>query len=81
MRKLLVTLNDELSKELAKYPNQSEIVRDALRVYNNDISTDTVRGLRQSYALIIKRLDDSFAKYDESFQKLDKLIDYLETRM
>lgn len=46
MRKLLVTLDDDLSKKLATYPNQNEVVRKALRLYIGDISADSIEGLR-----------------------------------
>lgn len=64
MRKLLVTLDDDLSKELAKYPNQNEIVRKALRLYIGDITTDTVEGLRASYEIITKYLKEIDSKID-----------------
>lgn len=81
MRKLLITLDDELDKELAKYPNQNEIVREALRLYKLDISTDTVAGLRVSYKQLLKIIDERFSFYDEKFERMDKLLSYLETRM
>ncbi len=81
MKKLLITFTDEQAKELAKRPNMSEAVRNAVDIYNEHISTDTVAGLRQSYAVLLKRIDQRFDVHDESFAKLDKLISYLETRM
>lgn len=81
MRKLLVTLDDELDKELAKYPNQNETVREALRLYNGDIGTDTIAGLRESYKLLRSFMEGKFETYDYSFKQLDKLINALETRM
>lgn len=81
MRKLLVTLDDDLSKELAKYPNQNEVVRNALRLYNGDITTDTIQGLRVSYKVLKDLMEERFAAYDESFARLDKLISVLESRM
>jgi metal-responsive CopG/Arc/MetJ family transcriptional regulator len=64
MRKLLVTLDDELSTLLEGYPNQNEIVRKALRLYIGNISTDTVEGLRASYQMIIKQLKEIDSKVD-----------------
>ena len=81
MRKLLVTLDDDLDKELAKYPNQNEIVREALRVYKLDISTDTVAGMRKSYAALRKYMETKFEYYDRVFGRLEKLISTLETRL
>lgn len=81
MKKLLVTLDDDLAKELDKFPNKSQIVREALKIYNEHIYTDTVEGLRQSYDTLRKFMATKFEGYDESFKRMDKLIDYLETRM
>lgn len=64
MRKLLITLDDELSPLLAKYPNQNEIVRQALRLYIGDITTDAVQGIVTSYKLIAKQLKEIEAKVD-----------------
>lgn len=81
MRKLLITLDDELDKELAQYPNQNEIVREALRLYKLDISTDTIAGLRASYKQLLKVMDERFTFYDAKFDRLDKLLSYLEAKM
>lgn len=81
MRKLLINLDDELDLWLQGQTNQSETTRKALYLYKGDIGTDTIQGLRKSYALLQKRLDDKFIEYDVYFQRLDKLINVLETRM
>lgn len=81
MKKLLVTLDDDLAKELDKFPNKSQIVREALKIYNEHISTDTVEGLRQSYDILRKFMGEKFEVYDESFRRMDKLIEYIESRM
>lgn len=81
MRKLLVNLDDELDLWLKGQSNQSETIRKALYIYKGDISTDTIHGLRQSYSLLLQKLEERFDNYDESFARVDKLIGYLETRM
>jgi len=81
MKKLLLTLDDEMAKELAKYPNQSEVLREAFRIYKLDISTDTVAGMRKSYDLLKKYMETKFEYYDHVFSQLEKLIAMLETRM
>lgn len=70
MRKLLVTLDDELSKELAKYPNQNEIVREALRIYNGNISTDTLVKLRTAFVELSSRMDTVTEKLDELLKRI-----------
>lgn len=80
-RKLLITLDNELDPWLAKQPNQAETVRKALTIYKSNISTDTIDGLRESYKHLLKTITSRFDAYDESFKKMDRLIEYIETRM
>jgi metal-responsive CopG/Arc/MetJ family transcriptional regulator len=82
MRKLIVTLDEDLSKKLANYPNQSETIRKALNLYIDDISTpDTIEGLRKTYSQLIKYLEAKTEYYDYVFKQLEKLINMLETRI
>jgi hypothetical protein len=81
MRRLLITLDDELDPWMARQANQSETVRNALNIYKGDISTDTIQGLRQSYTRLTKYMEDKFEYYDSVFKQLEKLISMLETRM
>jgi hypothetical protein len=80
-RKLLITLDDDLDLWLSKQVNQNETVRNALTLYKDDITTDTVGGLRQSYKGLRTYMEHKFDTYDISFRKLDKLVEHLETRM
>lgn len=64
MRRLLVTLPDELSKKLEAYPNQSAVVREALELYISDITPATLQGLRTSYELVRKDTKEINAKLD-----------------
>lgn len=82
MRKLLVALDDGLDKKLAGFPNQSQIVRNALELYIEDISTpNTLAGLRQTYIKLTKFMENKFEYYDKVFNDLEKLISQLEMRM
>jgi hypothetical protein len=81
MKQLLVLIPDEMSKVLNTYPNKSQVVREALDIYNEHISTDTIQGLRKSYTLLSNKLDSKFEYYDYVFKQLEKLISMLETRM
>lgn len=70
MRKLLITLDDDLDKVLAKYPNQSEIIRESLRAYIYDITTDTVQGIRKAMKIIINQQENIY----EQLEKLNAKI-------
>lgn len=56
MKTKIVVLTDELAKELESYPNQSEVIRNALQLYNGHITPEVVTGLRLAYEKINKRL-------------------------
>lgn len=81
MKRVLIVLSDEQYKVLKQSPNMSDTVRKALDIYNEHITTDTVQGLRQSYAVLLKSFDERFAVYDLAFERMDKLIGVLEARM
>jgi hypothetical protein len=53
MKKKLITLDDETSKVLEKYPNQSQVMREAIKLYAMDISLPTITGLLASYKQMI----------------------------
>lgn len=66
MRRLIVTLDDDISKELAKYPNQSEIVRKALRLYQGDITTETIKVV----LLRLAKLNQRMASIENAITKI-----------
>jgi len=80
MKKILVVLDDELAKGLEGSANKSETIRNALRVYNEHILTDTVGGLRQSYKVLLKRLEEIDKKQDERYVMVERLIKMIEER-
>lgn len=51
-----MTLDEEMDKELAKYPNQADVVRKALRLYHGDITTDSIKAIQIRQAKIHNRL-------------------------
>lgn len=70
MRRLLVTLDDEMDKELAKFPNQAEIVREALRLYHGNIKTDTLARLRTAFVSLSEKLDETNSKLDRLLSRI-----------
>lgn len=82
MRRLVVNLDDSLDVFLKGQVNQNETVRNALHLYKDNISTpDTVAGIQHSYKSLKSMMEEKFEQYDYHFSQLQKLIDYLETRM
>jgi len=70
MKKLLITLDDDSSNLLAKKANKSAFVRQALKVYNEDISTDTIVTVLEQNKLLWVKLQDIDSKIDYIASKL-----------
>lgn len=81
MRRLVVNLDNTLDEWLQGEVNQNETVRKALYLYKGDITTDDMTNIKESYRALKAFLGQKFETYDMSFQRLDKLISVLETRM
>lgn len=64
MKKILVLLDDETANLLDGKKNKSKFIREAIKYISMDISTDTLDGMRQSYALVAKRLKEIDSKLD-----------------
>ena len=64
MKKLLIVFDDETADLLDKYPNMSEVVRQATQLYIGHILPDTVDCLRASYIKIAKALVEIDSKID-----------------
>jgi hypothetical protein len=56
MKKKIIVFTDEQAKELGKYPNQSDTIRNAFEVYNGHITPEVIKGLRLAYIKINERL-------------------------
>lgn len=82
MRRLVVNLDNTLDDWLKGEVNQNETVRKALYLYKSDIATpDTLQGLQQSYTKLAKYMKSKFEVYDESFERMDKLINLIESKL
>lgn len=81
MKQVHLWITDEQAKELNEYPNKTEVIRNAIDLYNQHITPDTLRGLRYSYTVLIKQIDERFTRQDEKFERMDKLLSYLESQM
>lgn len=75
MRTLNVVLDDDTSKVLAKYPNQSETVREALRLYDGHVLTDTKAGIVTMLAAV---KHDIIENRQRSIDTSDRLVELYE---
>jgi hypothetical protein len=83
MRRLLVTLDDDLDLCLAKYPNQAEIVRNAVRLYHGDITPDTIDGMRAAFAQLtkqIKELEETLNFQYSLVERNNKILEEFKNR-
>jgi len=75
MKRILITIDDETANLLAKSPNRSETVRQALKVYHEDISTDTLAGMRKAFMT----MQQSQTELEESLgERMDYLTEVVE---
>lgn len=70
MKLLHITVSDETFKELKKYPNMSHVIREALTMYNEHISTDTLKNVRMAFAKQTEEMNDLT-------EKIEKLINVI----
>lgn len=64
MEKLLVTLDEESAKVLKGKINKSAVVREALKIYNENISTGTVAGMTAAFTTVNNNVKDIKDKVD-----------------
>jgi len=64
MKKILVAFDDDTAKVLAKYPNQSEIIREATKLYIEHISTGKIEAIAASYKILVKLMKEVDSKVD-----------------
>lgn len=55
MKRICITIDEETDNLLKGKVNKSEVFREALRVYNGDISTDTLAGMREAFRKLLKK--------------------------
>lgn len=64
MRQIHLEVTEEQFKVLARYPNKSEAIRQAIDLYNECTTTDVVRGLQVGYKNIAFFLKELNSKVD-----------------
>lgn len=78
MKKLLVVLDDETAKVLEKSPNMSQTIRDALAVYNEHISTDTMVKIKQAFEILLKSNRERQARDGELYEMVESMKNTLD---
>jgi hypothetical protein len=85
MRRLVVTLDNTLDEWLAGFPNQAQIVRNALDLYHGDITTDTKEGLKVALMRVVQSQNELAQRYvnlehrfTEQYELVEKLYHKIE---
>lgn len=55
---------------LAKYPNQADVVRNALRLYLYDITTEKIQGFRVAFKQLLSGQEDIKVLFERLLSKL-----------
>jgi len=76
MKKRMISLDEKTANLLEKSPNASETIRQALMIYNEDISTDTLAGMRQAFRLLAEQQEK---QHEELTNMLFEMNEKLET--
>lgn len=64
MERFIFELDETSAKVLKGKKNKAQIVRNALALYNGDITTDNIQGLRESYKRVLKETEKISKRLD-----------------
>ncbi len=70
MKQLHIFITDEMDKELNAFPNKSDIVREAISMYNEGTRTDTLKNIRAAFAKQTVEMNQLSEKLDKVLAKL-----------
>ena len=72
MRRINITIDDETSKVLEGKLNKSETIRQALLIHNDDVSTDTLAGMRRSFEKLLARMTELEERSIETYEMVER---------
>jgi len=72
VKKKIIVFDDESTKVLERQVNQSAYVREAVKYMSQDISTDTLKGIRRSYQSLAKLTQEINSKVDYIAKKMEE---------
>ena len=76
MTRLMITLDEESANLLDGKKNKAHIVREAIKLYHGDITTDTLDGIRAAFLQI---REDQEKQHEELTNMLFEMNEKLET--
>lgn len=80
MKKRMISLDEKTANLLEKSPNASETIRQALMIYNEDISTDTLAGMRQAFRLLAEQQEKQHEELTNMLFEMNEKLDTVVRR-
>lgn len=80
MKKRMISLDEKTANLLEKSPNASETIRQALMIYNEDISTDTLAGMRQAFRLLAEQQEKQHEELTNMLFEMNEKLDTVHRR-
>jgi len=80
MKKRMISLDEKTANLLEKSPNASETIRQALMIYNEDISTDTLAGMRQAFRLLAEQQEKQHEELTNMLFEMNEKLDTITRR-
>lgn len=81
MRRLLITLDDELDNLLAGKTNQSEYVRELLRLYIGDITPDRLERMQEAFNQMRQVATQNHTETQEKLTYLTEQVERLANKI
>ena len=81
MRRLVVTLDDELDNLLAKKTNQSEFIRVTLRLYIGDITPDRLEAMQAAFNQMKQTTTQNHTETQEQLTYLTEQVERLANKV
>jgi Arc/MetJ-type ribon-helix-helix transcriptional regulator len=73
MKQLHIVITDEMAKVLDTFPNKSDIVREAISMYNEGTRTDTLKSIRVAFSKQAQEMEVLNEKIDRLLSKLNEI--------
>lgn len=81
MKRISITVDEETINLLAGKVNKSEMIRQALKVYNGDISTDTLAGMREAFRKLQQSQQEMEQSINEQLQYVTEMVERVDKRV
>ena len=81
MKRISITVDEETLNQLEGKVNKSETIRKALEIYNGDVSTDTLAGMRQAFRTSLQKQEEFELSVNERLEYMSELLEKLNNKV